>query len=315
MGRTYLRKEGQKSFTASTQSRIELSRNYHANHIICKLKVNHTNTSAVLLSEHFANLINSIQIVANGNKTIKHVSPKKLVYNALYSNNKAMVNTVETGDGAQVSTIFFTVDFSKRGMMRPADTIENTALYTTFDMLIDWASAGNVGTGVVIDSAVLSVHSNQLVGYRRNPGERIAHNVETQLTEEITSSTTEYQISLPTKKIYQGLLISAMVDGVRSNAVINSIKLKSGTTIFAEIDAEDLRAENIDRRKISTNSDVDGLLLLDLVSRGKNTDALDTRGTFNTLELVLDVSKQSGTNVITVFSDVIDVEQTVEVKK
>lgn len=314
MARSYRRKEGQITYTASTQSRLQLSRNYHNQYLICKLVVNHTNLTAVLLSDHFANLINSIQIVANGNKTIKHIDAKKLVYNAIYNSGKAMSNTVNTADGAVTSTIYFTVDFSKRGMVRPTDTIENSALYNTFDMMVDWGSAASVGTGVTIDSAVLSVASNQLVNYSRNPGERISHNIETQLTEEITSTTSEYQITLPVNKVYQNLLISSLVDGIRSNAVINSIKLKSGTTIFAEWSADDLRADNINSYKIANGSDADGLLLLDLVGRGRNSDALDTRGTFNTLELVLNVTKQTGVNTITVYSDIFDIEQTVEVK-
>ena len=315
MPRSYRRKEGQASFTASTQSRIQLSRNYHTQYLLCKLMVSHTNTSAAFYSENFANLISSIQIVGNGNKTIKHVDVKKLIWNSLYNSGKAMKNSVASADGAQTSTIYFTIDFSRRGMVRPQDTIENTALYNTFDMLIDWASAANVGTGIVVSSATLSVSSNQLVNYTRNPGERISHYVETQLNEEITSSTSEYQITLPVNKVYQSLLIAATVDKIRSNSVINGVKLKSGTTIFAEWTAEDLRADNIDRRKIATDADADGLLLLDLVGRGRISDALDTRGQFNTLELVLDVTKQTGTNIVTVYSDVFDIEPTVEVSK
>ena len=314
MARKYLRREGQDNFSASAQGRIQLSRNYHVRYLLCKLTVNHTNTSAAFKTDHFANLINAIQIVANGNKTIKHVDVKKLVANAVYDQGKPMKNTVKTADGAQVSEIYFTIDFAKRGMVRPNDTIENSSLYTTFDMLIDWANAAAVGTGVVIDSATLEVSSNQFVGYSRNPGERIAHNVETQLTEEITSSTTEYQISLPVKKIYQKLLIGSFVDGNRVNTVINGVKLKSGTTVFADWKADDLKADNIDRYGIAVESTVDGLLMLDLVDRGRNSDALDTRGEFNTLELVLDVTKQTGTNNVTVWSDVFDVEQSVEVK-
>lgn len=316
MARTYLRKEGQASYTASTQSRIQLSRNYHNRYLLCKLTVNHTNGAApVFKTDGMANLINAVQIVANGNKTIKHVDAKKLVFNALYAKGKPMQSSLfTTASTAGTSTLYFTVDFSKRGMVRPEDTIENSSLYTTFDMMIDWANAAAVGADVTVDSATIEVASNQLVGYTRNPGERIAHNVETQLTEEITSSTTEYQISLPVKKIYQQLLIGAFVDGNRSNAVINGVKLKSGTTIFLDWKADDLRADNIDRHEVITEANANGLLLVDLVGRGRNSDALDTRGEFNTLELVLDVTKQSGTNNVTVWTDVFDVEQSVEIK-
>lgn len=311
----FIRNEPQAIFTASTQSRIELSRNYHSMRIDCQLTIEHTNgASASFLSDNFANLINSIQIVANGNRTLKHVAVKKLVWNGLYHKGKAMQNSAVTTVGAQTAIINFSVDFSMRGMERPEDTIENTSLYTTLDMLIDWASVASVGTDIVIDSAVLKTTSHQLIGYSRNVNELIKHNIETQLAEEITSTTTEYQISLPTEKVYRKLLISATVDGIRSNAVINSIKLKSGTTVFAEISADMLRASNIDRSGILTESDVTGLLLLDLVARGRYSDALDTRVEFNSLELILNVTKQSGTNMVTVYSDVLDVETSFEVK-
>jgi len=317
MARIFKRKEGQATFTASTQSRIPLSMNYHVQTLICKLQVTHTNSTAVFKSEHFANLINSIQIVANGNRTIKHVDAKKLVYNALLASGKAMQNAVITADGAdKISTIYFSIDFSMLGMSRPVDTIENSALYQTFDMLIDWASASNIGTGITISSASISVSSNQLIGYSRNVNERIAHNVETQLTEEVTSSTTEMQIKLPTQKAYRGLLIASLLDGVRSNAVINGVKLKSGTTVFAEWTADDLRALNLTRHAVRTEADMDGLLYLDFCERGRISDVLDTRGTqFNTLELVLDVTKTADKiNNVVIYQDVFDVESTIEVK-
>ena len=318
MARSYRRKEGQANFTASSQSRVELSRNYHNQYLTCELSINHDNAASVdLKSEGFANLINSIQVVANGNKTIKHIDVKKLVYNALMHKGRAMPSTVVTtvSTAGAESKIYFTIDFSMRGVARPVDTIENAALYTTFDLMIDWANEAAVGTGITVNSAVLKVASHQLVGYQRNKGEKIAHFVETQTTEEITSTTSEYQIQLPTKKVYTKLLVAAMVDGVRSNSVINAIKLKSGTTIIAEWDADMLRADNIDKSGIETPADADGLLLLDLIGRAKLSDALDTRGNFNTLELVLDVTKQTGTNNVVVYQDVFDVEDAVEISK
>lgn len=315
MARRYLRKENVKQFVASTQSRIELSRNYHHEHLLCKLEVNHTNATAVFKSEGIANLINSIQIVANGNKNIKHVDVKKLMYNQLFHMGAHNVsNTLNVANGTFTSTLFFTIDFSMRGMSRPADTIENSALYTTFDMLIDWAAAANLGTGITVNSAQLTVSSSQLVGYSRNAGERIAHNLELQLSKDVSASAAEFQIDLPTKMIYTGFTIAATVDGIRNSSVITGAKLKSGTTVFAEWDADTLRAENGDNSCIRTPADIVGLLYLDMTARGKLSDALDTRTQFNTLELILNVTKQAGVNTITVYSDIIDLEDIVEVK-
>jgi hypothetical protein len=315
MARSYKRKEGQAVFTASTQSRIELSRNYHVQQLLCRLVVNHDNSTASFKNEDFANLINSIQIVANGNKTIKHTDVRKMIYNAVFGAGQRMKSTVVTADGsAKVSTIYFSIDFTRKGMVRPLDTVENAALYTTFDMLIDWASAANVGTGVTINSATLSVTSNQMVGYTRNVGERIAHSIETQLVEEITSTTSEFQINLPVNKIYQKILIAATVDGNRNADLVKGVKLKSGTTVFAELTAEDLRVFNSDAMRIKDENDTLGLYLLNFIERGRNSDALNTQQGFNTLELILDVEKQPGTNKVTVYTDEMDIEQLVENK-
>lgn len=317
MARSFLRKENQAKFSAGNQSRIEISRNFHHQYLFCKLVVTHDNgVTPVFKTDDFANLINSIQIVANGNKTIKNVDVKKLVYNAIYDKGRGLPKTLVTtaSTTGSVSTLFFTIDFSKRGVVRPADTIENSANYTTFDMLIDWANSAAVGTGVTVTGAELHVSSHQLVGYQRNVGERTSHNIETQSTNEVTSTTSDFQIQLPVKMIYQRLVIAARVDGNRNNLVINAVKLKSGTTVFAEWNADDLRADNSDKASIATITDLDGLLLLDFIARGRNSDAIDTRGEFNTLELVLDVTKQTGTNTVTVYSDVFDIENVIENK-
>jgi len=316
MARTYKRKEGQAVFAAGTQGRIELSRNFQVTQLLCRLDVNHDNaTGATFYSEDFANLINSLQVVANGNKTIKHIDVKKAIYNAVFFGGKRMLKSVDsTIATGRTSTIYFTIDFAKPGMVRPLDTVENTGLYTTFDLLIDWASSSNVGTNITVNSATLSVSSSQLVGYSRNPGERIAHNIETQRSKEVTSSTSEFQIDLPVKKLYQRFLIGAFVDGVRNGDMITAVKIKSGTTTFMELDAEDLRVLNAASHKVQDPADTTGLYLIDFVERGRNSDALNTNSNFNTLELVLSVTKQSGTNKIVVYSDSMDIDDAVEVQ-
>ena len=318
MGRAFKHPGGRADYVSGTQSRIELPRNYHAHRMQCKLEIDHdvVTSVAVLKQLGFANLINSIQVVGDGNETIKSIDIKKCIFNSITHQGKAMQSVQNTAVGTgHKSYIYFTIDFSKRGMVRPADTIENPTNYRTFDLLIDWASVVNVGTNITINSAVLTVQAQSFVNYSRNPGERTAHYVETQLKKNIEASSSELTIELPTGKRYYSLLLNSVIDGVASNAVINSVKLKSGTTVFMEINADDLRADNIDRYGITTETDADGILKLDFAERGRASDLLDTRGNFNTLQLVLDVTKQTGTNTVTVYSDVLEVLDHMEVPK
>lgn len=312
MGREHRIPEGTVTYSPSQQEKIKLSTNYHMNNLVCVLKVNHDNAAgATFKSEHFANLISSIQILANGSLTIKHMDANKLVFNSLFGTGKAMQNSVDKTEGTgRTSYLHFSIDFSMRNMTRPADTIENMALYKVVDMLVNWAGPSSVGTGITINSASLSVVSEGFIGYARNTQEYIKHNVEIQVSEEITSTTTRYKIDLNADKSYRRFMIASLIEGVRTNDIIKNVQLKSGVTIFMEWTAEMLRASNIERHGIVTESDVDGLLMLDFSRRGRISDFLDTRGqTFNSLELVLDVEKQAGgTNEVIVYQDYLDIE-------
>lgn len=314
---TYKKFENLKNFVASTQSTLELSRNFHQQNLLCELTINHDNGAGVTFnSEGFANLINSIEIVANGDKVLKNVDVKKLIYGSIFESGRAMHSVTQTAvAGGLVSKVYFKVPFSlPKRMARPHDTIENSKFYNTFDMRINWGSVANVGTNITVNSAQIKVYSNQLTSYRRNKGEKISHLIETQLTEEVTATTSNMQITLPVQKVYFGLMIVARVDKNRDNTVINKIKLKSGTTVFLEMDAEMLRIDNAHKFGVENEQDIEGIYYLSFTERNKLSDMLDTFGAYNTLQLELDVSKQAGLNEITVYSETVQSENAVEVK-
>lgn len=315
MARIYGTKEGTLLFSASNQARIDLNRNYHIQAYACKLSVNHTNAiTASFNDEKLLSLINSLQIVANGDETIKSVPASKFHIGDIMSSGRKGLQSVDTTDGTKNSYVWFTIYFSIPKTFRPTDTIFNTAIYSTLNMLVNWGSDTNVGTGVTINSASLDVYSRALVNYSRNAGEQIKHYKETYLKKDVTVSTSEMTIDLPTKQLYKSIAIASTVNKVRAGNVINKVTIKSGTTVFASLDAEEIKAINYVDYELQDSADFDGVYVLDFLARGKMSDLLNTLKDYNTIELVLDVTKRTGVNELHIYSDIIEIKNAVEVQ-
>lgn len=307
MARIFERKEGQLVYSASTQSRLQLSRNYHMQYLLLKLKVVHTNSTAVFNDSSLFALINSIEVVANGNQNLKQIPSSKLYLNNVVHTGKEGIKDIKTADGVDlVSYVTCMIPFSLINTIRPYDTILNTAVFSTFDFLVNWGSDATIGSGITVKSATLDVSSSSLVGYKRNASEVIKHFKETSLTEQVTSTTNELTISMPTQKIYKAISIIAMVDKKRNVDMIKGIKIKSGTTVIIDLDADAIKSKNLFEFKPDSTDLLSGVYVIDFLIRGKLSDALNTITDFNTLEVVLDVEKQTGLNNVYVLSDTIE---------
>lgn len=313
MSRIYGTKEGTIKYEKSNQIAIPLNKNYHVQRYMVKLSVNHTNTSAVF-KKGLLGLINSLQIVGNGDTVIKSVPAAKFVIGELMASGNECFKNINKTDGTKDSFIWFTVYMAIPNAWRPADTIFNTAVYSTLNMIINWADGSAIGSGVVVNSARCDVHSHSLTNYLRNAGEKIKHYKETYLKKDITVTSSELTIDLPTKHLYRCFSVVSTVDNVPSDLVIKKITIKSGTTIIAQLDAQEIQAINFKDYKIQDAVNLRGLHIIDFLSRGKNADLLDTYTAFNTLEMVLDVEKQAGINTLHIYSDTIEITQNVEVQ-
>lgn len=307
MATLYEKKEGLLKYTPSVQDRLELSKNYHVQHYLLKLTVNHDNAAdSKFNDEEVWGLINHLELVANGNNTIKSIPAKKLFINSLLGTTQKGLHSIDrTAGNGKTSTVFALIPLSLLNTVRPHDTILDTGVFKTLDLLVNWGSDASIGTGITVNSAVLDVYSSALTGYSRNQGETIKYFVENNTTDEVLTTTTNKQISLAPGHIYKTLTIVAAVDGIKNDKMIKGIKIKSGNTIFVDLDADALRAKNIFEFRPEQNNMLTGIWTIDFAIRGRLSDCLDTRK-MNTIEVVLDVEKQAGTrNDINILADII----------
>jgi len=120
---------------------------------------------------------------------------------------------------------------------------------------------------------------------------------------EVNASSDAYQIKpIPVGNEYYAFVLRARVNNLLSNAVIQRIKLKSGSEVFFDVDGDTLRFDN--KRQFGLESMPDGYYILMLSNDGLLNSCLDVRkGTGReTLEFELQVSKQTGTNIIDVIA-------------
>jgi hypothetical protein len=310
--RIYNRKENTVNYSANQTVTVDLSRNYHVQKYTLKLSANITNASnASYVTDNLFALINKITLKANGNTNFKVIKGEKLVFNGIIDKgsigDSKLVKTVSTtNDNYQFAEIYLNLPDS----IRPWDTILNTRVFDTYQLEIEWTNGTNLGTGITVNNAKLEIVSNQLVGYSRAATEQIAYNKEILLkTLDVTENNINYQVTIPIQNFYRGILLVSKDGNVLSNAVINNVILKSGTVVMIDEKADFIQNENA--FLVNKDKDVDnkGLYYLDFTPRGFLSDMINTvvsQGGFNTLELILDVTKGTGNTIIDVYTEYVE---------
>lgn len=287
---------------------IELTQQNAVGRLLCRLEVNHTNATALFKTDHFFNLLN-LTVLVNGKDTRKNIPSEKCFFNQMIFNQKSPTVDLKTANGTGVtSTLYFTVDFSPRGAGLPTDAAEFSQFYNTFKLIANWTNAAACSvSGVTINSAELFVSSQQfhkLEAPVANGQEVFTQNIETYLTKEITSTSPNFAIKLEPGQKYSRILIVAKEDGDRVDTIVNNVKLISGQKTHMELDAKDIREFMKDFHRIHPTEDLSGLYLIDELIRRRISDVLDTTTIqHNTLTLVLDVTKGTGTCTVDVHTE------------
>ncbi|MDR2081437.1 MAG: hypothetical protein LBP54_06070 [Campylobacteraceae bacterium] len=228
MARVYNRKEAVVEYTTGIQKDVELSRNYHVQRYILSLEVNTTTTAgAVWKDDNLFRLISSLNLVANGSLNIKMIAGEKLVYNYILNNGVKPFTQVNKGaslsNQVQKQTVF--IDLVIPNEKRPQDTILFTKNFSSLYLKVKWASEAALGTGITVNSARLSIDSEQLIGYSRASNERINYFKETQQVETIPGAINNHYIKLDPNQFYTGFLLATKdADGLLQDNLITNIR-------------------------------------------------------------------------------------------
>lgn len=264
-----------------------------------------------------------IEVIANGGDVIRSFTgPQLRVLNHALGGQPRV--SAQIGDAATASPAFdstLIIPFWQPFAIRPMDTALDSSKVGDLRLVITTDASANIhsnGTGAI--AAVLDVHSIESFGVQG-----IFTDFQMASSQTIfAGATTEGSIDLVVGPVYRAILINA-ANGASSLATdlpnaISNVKIKSGTTVFRDMQFRALQdwqrqrmnmgRENVQNvaatapitggflnRVKSTRQDEDAWALIDLVQDGYLSEAIDTIG-YSELKLELNVSAAATITII-----------------
>jgi hypothetical protein len=322
MGLVSIKREiEQVDYAANQLKTRELPRDNAYRALYLRLSGTYTTSATAPVTRHSFTpytLIKRLEIVANGKKTIKSIPFWKVYLENTYDYGAAPY-CADVGEATSTAYAFVAEGFLHFGMprsRRPIDTLLDARGLETLTMKVTWGSETDLHT--TINAAALSATKLEISTheYTNLPGDfKSGILVENHIEHEITATKSNELEKLPVDTIYRRLWLITMVGDVLTvygtNAVLNKLTVKSGTLVFQQLPAEDFRRRarvnyNLEKYTDMTDGSFrEGVYPVDFITDGQITEAINTVG-MSSFNLEMDVTKQTGTNIIHILPDTIE---------
>ena len=253
-------------------------------------------------------LVKKIEIIANGTQTIKSLSGASLRWlNFFWFGSSPQISPLLGAGGANPtfeSTMI--LPFWMPRSVRPIDTCLDSRILSDLKVEITWGSHTDIAAAATGFTTAPTLRVDSLEAFGIDGQFAMWRLWEIEKT--ITATTANYQVQLPVGGMFRGFHMIATDAGVEQGDILNNMKWKSGTTVFADVKDNVLRATAAARyglprehngvayhdNFIGNNNDYEGNYHYDHVTDGMLTEAIDTAG-FSEHELELDVTVGGGT--------------------
>jgi len=194
--------------------------------------------------------------------------------------------------------------------VKPMDTLLDARKLSDLTIEIQWGSHTDINGDATAFSGQVVVNSLEAFGIAADAQFSSWRRFE--IRQAVSAANERFQIMLPVGDLYRGFLINAKEAGPPisdSPAIINRLKLISGSTTYVDIDARTLQEMSIargehslqyedtilDRQvpfRISGDSDYRGWYWLDLCTDGRLSESIETLGLS---EIMLELDVNAGT--------------------
>jgi hypothetical protein len=324
---------GSLNFTAGQTSTLELPRNYSFDRLKFRLiatlyRAAGASAGAPMDLENIAQLVNKIEIRKNGREVLKAIDFATLCRLCELRYGTPMTNRrIISGSGAEVTTewdgfaavttganaiefeLLAWLDFGMWNSIRRNDSLLDTTWrggITTLDLVITWGQYDDVMTsaydpaagGVAADVApVLQVSTDEYIDPDAQPGEYI-ENREYGIRKTVTATDPKFQHRFNIGNRFRSFVVKTYSDDVLRNDILNNVKIMSGSDVYKNRNATQLRQENKGELHLETMPT--GYYVLEFCKDGHLSRAVDTQG-LSDLTIEMDVTKQGTTCIIEIF--------------
>lgn len=253
-------------------------------------------------------VIQRIDVIANGSDVIKSISGEQLWWLNYFLFGSAPRESAAIGAGGDDPAFdsVLLLPFWIPRSVRPFDTALDARRLSDLKIEVTWGDQNDIltpaGASAFAVAPTLDVYSLESFNVPTNAA--FSQWRQFIIEKEVTAANSQLRIELPVSHLYRGFLINtfggATVAAFADIAtILNNVKLISGTTVFADIPANILRDEyrimndmDIAVTRKSTLSSVNGWYMLDMVTDGRLSEAIDTLG-YAEFTLELDVAHPS----------------------
>lgn len=324
---------GSLNFTAGQTSTLELPRNYSLDRLKFRLtatlfRAAGASAGAPMDLESIAQLVNKIEIRKNGREVLKALSFETLCRlcelrsgtpmsnRRIISGSGAVVTTewdayaaVTTGANAIEFELSAVLDFGMWNAIRRNDSLLDTTWrggITTLDLVITWGQYDDVMTsaydpaagGVDADVApVLQISTDEYIDPDAVAGEYI-ENREYGVRKVVTADNPKFQHRFNIGNRFRSFVIKTHSDDCQRNDILNNVKIISGSDVYKNRNATQLRQEN--KAELGLEVMPTGYYLLEFCKDGHLSRSVNTVG-LSDLTCEMDVSLQGTTCIIEIF--------------
>ncbi len=308
MGKTYLERQlDDVPFSALGSKSIDLPRNGVLRGLSFRLTGTYTTgTGTYTKFDHAVyKLIQRIEVVANGKDTLKSIP---FFFTRLLARADSGVAPDLTDVGVTASTAYPFVaygfiPFAFTRARRPLDGALDTRKLSSLSAVITWGNDASMYSALGSGGSFTVAPTLQVKTLEYGNVEadfKAAINRHSTIQHEVVSTKAEDQEKIVIDRVYRRFFLYAEAAGVASNAIINKITLKSGSFVFKSVKGPMAQSE---LKTLYGLDAVDtGLYVVDATTDGMLTESLNARG-LTSLEFVLDVTKQTGTNIVYIFPE------------
>lgn len=261
-------------------------------------------------------VIRNLRLVANGTDVIKSLSGDDLWWLNYFMLSRPRITTA-IGDGSANPSFdsVLILPLWMPGVIKPLDTALDARELSSLELEIDWGDHTSINGDATGWTTEPKVEIWSLASFNVQ-GPFSQWRVFT-IEKEITADNPQFEIELPVGKLYRGFMIETTDADQDQADILKNFKLVSGSTVFADVSAEDdvlQQAEDIRRGTVphydaaanayddlrrSDNSQREGWYVYDHVTDGRLTEGVDTLG-FSEFKIEGDVAVGGGTTKIRV---------------
>lgn len=294
-----------KDFVENGQITVDLPLGYDLNAVIVRLYGTITvGTAATAYHTHgVPRLIDRLDLFSNGKNKFAEITGMKA---CLGNFERKLANTltdISAGTGAKTVDAYFRIDLDNADGPRPKDSALHTNKPFMSKLQLKIATNDFDDMALTLGSFAVSSHALrvEVMVEETIEFEDAAYfesrlvKVQSLIEETIDATKSNHKIKLATGELLtRGVYIFVLDEtGALSNAVINSVQLKSGVDVAFSKNWTDVRELNKAAYGLQGSQLPAGVAFVDLCPDGKLTQLWDTRGR-SELDLVLDVTKPAG---------------------